>query len=65
MNFSRVIVLLLILLIGVGYVSWHVWQLLPMTAIGKWVVTGALLLCLVCFFTNFIFVLMISQCQWL
>lgn len=55
MNLSRVIVLLLILLIGVGYVSWHVWQLLPMTVTGKWVVTGALLLCLICFFTNFIF----------
>ena len=65
MNFSRVIVLLLILLIGVGYVSWHVWQLLPMTVTGKWVVTSALLLCLVCFLPILFLVLMISQCQWL
>ena len=54
MGFGWIIVLILVLLTGCGYVSWHVWQILPLTAVGKWIVVGALLICIVCFFTNFI-----------
>ena len=55
MNIIWIIVFLLTLLSGCGYVSWHVWQLLPLTVAGKWIVTGAMLLSIVCLFTNFIF----------
>lgn len=54
MGFGWIIVFLLVLLTGCGYVSWHVWQILPLAAVGKWIVVGVLLLCIVCFFTNFI-----------
>ena len=54
MGFGWIIVFLLVLLLGCGYVSWHVWQILPLAVVGKWIVVGALLLCIVCFFTNFI-----------
>ena len=54
MGYGWIIVFLLVLLLGCGYVSWHVWQILPLAVVGKWIVVGALLLCIVCFFTNFI-----------
>ena len=31
MGFGWIIVFLLVLLTGCGYVSWHVWQILPLT----------------------------------
>ena len=43
MNVTMIVVFALILLTGCGYVGWHVWQLLPLSNIGKWVITGALL----------------------
>lgn len=55
MNFIWIIVFFLVLLSGCGYVSWHVWQILPFSSLGKWIVVAFLLLCLVCFFANFIF----------
>ena len=54
MGYGWIIVFLLVLLLGCGYVSWHVWQILPLAVVGKWIVVGAFLLCIVCFFTNFI-----------
>lgn len=48
-----IIVFFLVLLTGCGYVSWHVWHIFPLAMVGKWIVVGVLLLCIVCFFTNF------------
>ena len=53
MGFVWIIIFFLVLLTGCGYVSWHVWQILPLAVAGKWIIVGALLLCIVCFFTNF------------
>ena len=53
MGFVWIIVFILVLLTGCGYVSWHVWQIFPLAVAGKWIIVGALLLCIVCFFTNF------------
>ena len=38
-------------LAGIAYVGWHVWVLLPLPAVWKWVVVG---LCLLCFLTLFL-----------
>jgi len=62
MGYGWIIVFLLVLLLGCGYVSWHVWHILPLAVVGKWIVVGALLLCIVCFFTNFILGLDILLC---
>ena len=53
MGLGWIIVFFLVLLTGCGYVSWHVWHILPLAMVGKWIVVGVLLLCIVCFFTNF------------
>ena len=37
------IVMLLVMLAGVSYVSWHVWQLPPVPALWRWVAVGVLL----------------------
>ena len=53
MNVTMIVVFALILLTGCGYVGWHVWQLLPLSNVGKWVITGALLLCFLSLFAHF------------
>ena len=53
MNVTMIVVFALILLTGCGYVGWHVWQLLPLSNVGKWVITGALFLCFLSLFAHF------------
>lgn len=53
MNVTMIVVFALILLTGCGYVGWHVWQLLPLSNVGKWVITGALFLCFLSLFAYF------------
>lgn len=50
-----IVFFLLLLLAGCGYLSWHIWNILPFGNIGKWLLVGLLAACMVCFFTNFIF----------
>ena len=53
MNLIWLIVFLLVLLGSCGYIGWHVWQLVPLGLVGKWLVVGAMLLCFICLFANF------------
>lgn len=53
MNVTMIIIFALILLVGCGYIGWHVWQLLPLSNVGKWTVTGVMSLCFLSLFTNF------------
>ena len=53
MNVTMIVVFALILLTGCWYVGWHVWQLLPLSNVGKWVITGALFLCFLSLFAHF------------
>ena len=39
-------------LAGLGYVSWHIWQLLPTATVWKWVVTGVLITCFLLLFLD-------------
>ncbi len=39
-------------LAGLGYVSWHIWQLLPTATVWKWVVTGVLIACFLLLFLD-------------
>lgn len=41
--------------IGFAYILWHLWQILPLATPWKWVVVALAVLCIVIFFTNFIF----------
>ena len=54
MSIIGIIVFLLVLLGSSGYIGWHVWQLLPLGLVGKWLVVGAMLLCFLTIFANFI-----------
>ncbi|MCR5078278.1 MAG: metallophosphoesterase, partial [Prevotella sp.] len=49
------ILILLVVVAGCAYVGWHVWCLVPLGHVGKWSLVGVLALCMVCFFSNFIF----------
>lgn len=40
-------------LLGMVYVLWHVWQILPLSQAWRWVVIVAMALCLLVFFGNF------------
>ena len=53
MNVTMIIIFALILLVGCGYIGWHIWQLLPLSNVGKWTVTGVMFLCFLSLFTNF------------
>ena len=53
MNVTMIVVFALVLLTGCGYVGWHVWQLLPLSNIGKWMITGAMILCFLSLFAHF------------
>jgi len=48
------IILFLLPILGLAYVLWHSWQILPLPPIGKVVVVLAMLLCVVCMFFNFL-----------
>lgn len=53
MNIIWAVIFFLLLSLGITYVSWHIWQILPICILAKWVVVSLLLACIVCFFTNF------------
>ena len=53
MNVTMIIIFALILLVSCGYIGWHIWQLLPLSNVGKWTVTGVMFLCFLSLFTNF------------
>lgn len=53
MNIIWAVIFFLLLSLGITYVSWHIWQILPIGILAKWVVVSLLLACIVCFFTNF------------
>lgn len=54
MSIIGIIVFLLVLLGSSGYIGWHVWQLLPLGLVGKWLVVGAMLLCFLTIFANLV-----------
>ncbi len=39
-NYMGFLFLLLLMVCGVGYVSWHIWQVLPWPAVWRWVAVG-------------------------
>lgn len=53
MNIIWAVIFFLLLSLGITYVSWHIWQILPICILAKWVVVSLLLACIICFFTNF------------
>ena len=48
------ILFMIIPLVGCVYVGWHIWRILPMTALWKWVVVFLLLWCFCQLFLNFV-----------
>ena len=52
MNKMWLIAFLMLPLVGITYVSWRTWNILPLANTYKYVVVGLLLLCFLLFFTN-------------
>lgn len=55
MNKMWLVLLILVPIIGFGYILWHVWNILPFATPWKWVVVALAVACMVIFFSNFIF----------
>lgn len=53
MNYLWMIIFMLLPLSGAAYVLYHVWMLLPLSALWRWTAVSVLALCVVCFFANF------------
>lgn len=55
MNFGFGIIILIVMLSACTYVGWHVWQILPLPVMCKWIAVALMALSVVLLFTNFIF----------
>ncbi len=52
-NYLWIIAFLALPIVGMGYVFFHLWQMLPLPAPYKYIVVGVLALCILLFFANF------------